>query len=576
MYKDLIFSLIPYIRPYKLKTIWVIIFSFILAGINGLQVRILRPICDKGLDPNTPNAEVLALVGQFVFLGIMHFPFRFYHFYWMRSIVEQAICTVRKELFQKAQRLPVAHFGRAKQGQLVSHIINDTQVYSLGFKSLVDFLRESLRAIVCLMMAFWADWMLALVIVFIGPVLILIFSISGKKVKSGQNSVQQHHGELTHHITEGLSAQKVIKAFNLQHFIIDRFEKVQRQLFRSQMKTTVADEMSHPCVELVGTIAFAGVILFAHYRIQSGTTSVGEFISFIAAIGIFMDPVRKFSQANVQLSQAAAANIHLKKIFNEKDEIDRGPIDLHEFKDKIEFDNVTFSYAKEEEVNVIKNLSLTIKKGQKVALVGPSGSGKSTLMNLLLRFYPITKGEIRIDGIPLSQITLKSLRSLFGFVGQDILLFHDSILENLTTGKKIPPEKIREALRVSYADKFVKQLPQDMDTVIGDRGIRLSGGQQQRLTIARAYLQNSDILLFDEATSALDNESENMVQKALEKLDHKKTIMAVAHRLSTVQNYDQIFVLHEGQLIENGTHQQLLDKKGAYYKLYKLSSKHKV
>ena len=233
-------------------------------------------------------------------------------------------------------------------------------------------------------------------------------------------------------------------------------------------------------------------------------------------------------------------------------------------------DNITFGYG---ENDVIQNLSLTIKKGQKVALVGLSGSGKSTLINLLLGLYPIEHGQIFIDGIAINQIRLRELRKLFGLVSQDIFLFHDSIKSNLTVGGEFTDAEVQKALEVSYASEFVDKLPQGLGTIIGDRGAKLSGGQQQRLTIARAFLQNTDILLFDEATSALDNESEKVVQHALEAIAGNKTVIAVAHRLSTIQDYDQIFVMKDGKLIENGTHSELINNNSEYKKLYELSLK---
>ena len=572
MYKDLIFHLIPYIKPYKIRAFGAILLSFALAAIGGFQVSLIRPIFDQGLNPETPDSEIFLLAGQLMMLGIINFPCRFYHFYWIRFIVEKATCKVREELMEKIQRLPVGFFTQSKQGQVVSCMVNDTYYYSQGFKAFVDTMREPLKAIVFLTMAFLADWQLTVIILLTAPLLILIFHASGKRVKNNQVQVQDNHGELTHNIVEGLQAQKIVKAFNLQDFAVSRFRKIQSLFFRFQMKTTVTEELAHPFVEFVGTLAFSGVIIFAHHRIQTGATSVGEFVSFVAALALFMDPVRKFSQANIKLSQAAAAYDRMRDLLDQAEEADEGEVELARWKESIEIDNVTFRYGGENK-SVIKNLGLTIKKGQRVALVGLSGSGKSTFVNLLLGLYPIEKGEIRIDGIPLSHIKLKSLRRLFGLVGQDVFLFHDTILRNLTIGQTVSSDQIKQSLEVSHAQEFVTKLPDGINTVVGDRGIRLSGGQQQRLTIARAFLQGPEILLFDEATSALDNESEKVVQDALDKIAHNKTIITVAHRLSTIQDYDQIFVLHEGTLVEQGTHHELMEKKGEYRKLYELGQK---
>lgn len=561
-------KLLPYIAPYKNRAIGAVLLSIVLAAIGGAQVSLVKPLFDKGLSPDASRNDALILAAQLLGLGLLNFPCRFFHFYWLRYIMDRATCAVRAEIFSKLMRLPASFYGKSKQGDLISHILNDTTIFAQGFKSSIDLIREPLKAIVYLGMAFWADWQLTIVIFVIAPFLILIFNISGKKVKNNQSNVQEVQGELTHNIAEGISAHKITKAFNLQKFVFNRFSKTQDNFFNSQMKTTFVEEMAHPFVEVVGAIAFAGVIVFAHHRIQTGGMTIGEFISFIAALALFMDPIRKFSQANVKLSQARAASERIHKLLETPEEIDEGSLEKAVFEEGISVKDLTFSYG---EGDVIRNLSLEMKKGEKVALVGLSGSGKSTLINLLLGLYPFEKGEIKIDGKHLQDYTLYSLRNFFGLVSQDIFLFNDTIKNNLCLGKEFSEEKIQEALQVAYCDEFISKLSEGLETIIGDRGTRLSGGQQQRLTIARAYLQDCPILLFDEATSALDNESEKVVQKALENLAGHKTVLAVAHRLSTIQDYDRIYVLHEGKLVEQGTHTELRNLGGEYSKLYELS-----
>jgi subfamily B ATP-binding cassette protein MsbA len=362
----------------------------------------------------------------------------------------------------------------------------------------------------------------------------------------------------------------VTKAFNLQNFVMSRFKISQDHYFFYSMRTSKVEELAHPFVELVGAVAFSLVIILAYFRIQSHAMTVGDFIQFITALALLMDPIRKFSQANVKVGQGIAAFDRIQAILTLDEEVDKGTLEIKKFEHKIEIKNITFAYTQH---NVIENFSLELKKGQKIALVGLSGSGKSTLINLLLGLYPISHGTITIDGNNIQDIKLKNLRKLFGLVSQDIFLFHDTIRENLTVGGTFTDAEIKQALDVSYASEFVDKLPQGLDTVIGDRGAKLSGGQQQRLTIARAFLQNTDILLFDEATSALDNESEKVVQKALESIAGNKTVIAVAHRLSTIQDYDQIYVMKDGNLIEHGTHQELISKNNEYKKLYELSLK---
>jgi len=560
--------LYPYIKPYKGRAIGALLLSLLLAAIGALQVSLVRPLFDKGLSPDSTQEEALILAAQLLGLGLLNFPCRFFHFYWLRYVSDRATCAVREEIFSKIMHLPTSFFAKSKQGELISHILNDTQVFAQGFRASIDLIREPLKAAAYLGMAFYADWQLTIVIFVIAPFLILIFGVSGKKVKNNQGDVQAKQGEFTHNIAEGIGAHKIMKAFNLQKFVFGRFSRSQEKFFDSQMRTTFIEEVSHPFVEVIGAMAFAGVIVFAHYRIQSGATTIGQFVSFIAALALFMDPIRKFSQSNVKLSQSRAASERIQKLLDLPVEVDNGTITEHKFEKNIEVKNLTFGYG---EGDVVKNLSLNISKGEKIALVGLSGSGKSTLINLLLGLYPVERGSILIDGVDIQDYGLLNLRSFFGLVSQDIFLFNDTLKENLCLGKNFSDEQIKEALSVAYCDEFIDKLPEGLETIIGDRGTRLSGGQQQRITIARAYLQESPILLFDEATSALDNESEKVVQKALDNLAGKKTVVAVAHRLTTIQDFDRIYVLHDGKVMEQGSHSELMDSAGEYAKLYELS-----
>lgn len=569
MYDLIINRLYPYILPHKLKVFGAIVLSLVLALLGGAQVKLVKPIFDKGLDPSSPVEEVYKLAAMLLAIGLINFPCRFFHFYWLRFVVDRATCTLREELFKKMQNLPTQFFSDSKQGTLISHLLNDTQVFASGFRAVIDLIREPLKATVYLTLAFWSDWQLTLVIFFIAPFLVLIFGISGKKVKKNQAKVQTSFGELTHNISDGLSAHKITKAFNLQSFVSQRFNKAQNSYFSNVMKTTFVEEMAHPFVEVVGVMAFSSVIVFAHYRISSGEVSIGDFISFVAALALFMDPIRKFSQANVKLSQAKAAADQIFSVLDYEEERSTGKNDSLELHNEIKINNLSFNYG---DADVLKDFSITIKKGEKVALVGASGSGKSTLINLLLGLYPIDRGEILIDGVSLDEIQLLKLRELYSLVGQDVFLFHDTILSNLTIGKEFNEKEIQTSLDVSYAWEFIKDLPEGLNTIVGDRGARLSGGQKQRVTIARAFLQNSDVLLFDEATSALDNESEKIVQKALDEIAKDKTVIAVAHRLSTIQNYDKIYVMNSGRIIESGNHTELINLKGEYFKLYELSN----
>lgn len=560
----------PYIKPYWKEALFCALLAIPLSGIKAFEAYLVKDIFDKGFSKDSSFADVRNLALILVGIGVLNYPLRFFHYFGLRQMVDKATRGIQSVIFRKFQKLPASFFTQQKQGNLVSTAMSDTYVFGEAFKNSLEVVREPLTALSLLGVAFYHDWQLTLVIFATAPLFVATFHYTGKRIRRYVSAAQQDKADMTHSVGEALNGQKIIKAFGLQDYVTDRFEKVQDLLIRHRTKSNSAEEHSHPLIELIGSVAFAGVLLFAHHRIISGALTTGSFISFVAALAMFMDPIRRFSKANAKLNQARAAGERIQKLLEIPEEKEDGKLVLTEFNDSIEFRNLTFSYG---EGDVLRNFNLTIKKGQKVGLVGLSGSGKSTLVSLLLRLYRVANGSIFIDGVDINDYTLSSVRELFSLVSQDIFLFNDTIRENLTTGQEFSEEAIQEAIAISYSQDFINELPKGIDTPIGDRGLRLSGGQSQRITIARAFLKNRNILLFDEATSALDNESEKIVQKALERVGGHKTVIAVAHRLSTLKDYDLIVVMKEGVAIEQGNHQELIEHNGEYRKLFELSQK---
>lgn len=560
----------PYLRPFWKEAVFSALLAFPLSAIKAYEAFLVKDIFDKGFSPNSTFEDARNLALILIGLGILNYPLRYYHYFGLRQVVDKSTRRIRSAIYQKFQVLPAKYYSQQKQGTLISTIMADTAVFSEAFKNSLEVIREPFTALSLLGVAFYHDWQLTLIIFATAPLFIITLHYSGKRIRKYTSKAQQDNAEMTHIVGEALGGQKIVKAFGLQEYIIARFEKFQERLLFHRKMSNSAEEISHPLVELIGSFAFAGVIVFAHHRITTGELTTGGFISFVAALAMFMDPVRRFSKANAKLNQAQAAASRIFQLLEVKEEPSQNLKELSGFNSTIEFKNITFSYG---EGTVLKNFNLVIKKGEKIGLVGLSGSGKSTLVSLLLRLYDVHDGAILIDGVNINEFTLPSVRRVFGLVSQDIFLFNDSVRENLTTGDVHTDEEIRHALEISYAWEFVKDLPQGLETTIGDRGLRLSGGQSQRLTIARAFLKNRDVLLFDEATSALDNESEKIVQAALERVAGHKTVIAVAHRLSTLKDFNRIVVMKDGQKIEEGSHPQLMEKNGEYRKLYELSQR---
>lgn len=564
---ELIKKMYPYLRPNLKLAIWATLCSLPLAAIKAYQVYFIKNVIDGIFEESATLDYSIKLGLVLVALGALNYPFRYLHFYGIRLVVDRAACYIRRDIYNKFQHLSSSFYSDAKQGSLLSIMINDTMLFASSFMHVLELIREPLTLIGVLVVALYLDWKLTIIILVLLPIFAAIFYYTGKRIRKYVAKAQEDTAGMTHHAAEGLIGQKIIKAFNLQKYMVNRFDHAQENFLTNRMKSNSAEEHSHPMVEFVGSIAYGLIIVIAFLRSRDGLT-VGDFISFVGALTVLMDSARRFSKANTKLNQARAAASRIFKLMEMPEEVNLGKSALLEFKEKIEFKNVTFSYGKS---NVIKNLNLVINKGEKVGLVGLSGSGKSTLINLLLRLYDVEYGQILIDGKDIKESELYSYRDIFALVSQDIFLFNDTILENIAAGESYTPEQIDKALEVSYVSEFIKNLPSGLKTQIGDRGLKLSGGQSQRLTIARAFLRDCPILLFDEATSALDNESEKVVQKAMDEVSGQKTVIAVAHRLTTIQNYDRIIVMKDGVKVEEGNHSELISKGGEYKKLYNLS-----
>jgi len=568
--KKLIQQIWPYIKPYKKEAIIAALCLIPVSASKAYIAYFIKNVIDGVFNPDATLDYAIELALIVIAVTAVSYPFRYIHNFGIRMVVDKALCDIRRDIYKKYQALPSSYFADAKQGKLLAVMISDTKMFALSFMNAITAIREPITALGLLGVMLYHDWKLTVIVFGIIPIFAVIINVSGKRIKRYIKKSQEDQANMTHHASEGLNGQKVIKAFGLQKYMLSRFDQAQSEFLKNKKVSNSTEEHSHPLVEIVISIAFGIVIVASFLRAKDGELTVGEFFSFIGAFAMFMDPMRRFSKANAKLSQARASADRIFKILKIEEEHDPGSIEKLNFNDSIELKNVTFSYGKG---NVIKDFSLKINKGEKVALVGLSGSGKSTVIALLLRLYDLEEGngEILIDGKKLSEYKLEQLRSQFALVSQDVFLYNDKVVENITTGENYTKEQVDEALEVSYASEFIQTLPDGLDTDIGDRGLKLSGGQAQRLTIARAFLKDCPILLFDEATSALDNESERIVQGALERVANHKTVLAVAHRLSTIQNYDKIIVMKDGAKVQSGSHEELINTEGEYKKLYELS-----
>ena len=565
--------LLGYVKPYKWRLVVSVVASLGVAGSDAAAAKLVQPFIDwivvevrADLIPWVP----VFVVGLALFKGMA----RYLQEYFIRTAGQLVMRDLRNEVFGHTLSLSMRYFSKNSIGAIMSRITNDiTTMQSSVAEVLVGLLKEGMTLIALTGVAFYTDWKLAAIAFVILPLAGAPASAIGKRIKGYARRGQEAMGDVTMILEQSLSGVKVIKSFGTEAAEDRKFQKENNAFYSFIRKVIKYDAASSPAMEFFGAIGGAGVAWYGLHRVFIGDLTQGELFSVIAAVIFMYTPAKKLSKLYNRVQQSLGSAERVFELRSEQPEISdsTSAVELLRARGEVTFDAVGFAYDQE---TVLQDITFSAAPGEVVALVGSSGAGKTTVVGLLNRFYDVTSGAIRIDGNDVREITLESLRNNLALVDQETFLFNDTVAGNIRYGRDdATDEEVKEAARQAFADDFVCQLPEGYETVIGDRGVRLSGGQRQRICIARAILRDAPILILDEATSALDTESEAMVQQALHNLMQNRTTLVIAHRLSTIMHADKILVLDQGRIVEQGRHEQLLEKGGIYQRLYKMQFK---
>ena len=564
-----------YIKKYYVLIILNILLALVSSAVSAAPVTLIKRLFDRGIQ-GRDERDILYAAGGMILLSVLGA----FLVYWTTILSGKISSSIYKnivdDLYVKIQSLDMEYFSRTKVGELMTKVLNDPANVNTFILEFFEFLKYVFTAISYLVIAIRIDWKLTLGMFIVAPILMTTVKKYSKKLKKSGKERQEATGTLNSKLQETLSGIRVIRAFATEKQEIRNFKKISLELKKVVMKTVGYNAKSNSVSEALNYVMMAILLLFGGYRILRGSVfTTGAFLTIMSAIGSMYTPIRRSANIYNSLSTNIPSIGRIFEILDVVPEIADAPdcVKFEEFRSDITFENVDFSY-KDNDEKILKNINLVAKKGETVALVGNSGGGKSTLVNLIPRFFDVDAGMITIDGINVKNYKIKSLRKKIGIVPQETFLFGGTVLENIRYGnQKASVEEVIEAAKKANAHEFIEKLEQRYETEIGERGVKLSGGQKQRISIARAILENPQILILDEATSALDNESEQLVQDALEKLMKGKTTFIIAHRLSTIINSDKIVVIQQGEIKEVGTHEELLDKDGIYKSLYNKSFK---
>lgn len=613
--KEFLQILRRFVPPYKKYLVWSVVFNILSAILNIFSFAALIPLLQIlfKVDAGAKATQVMALsdgslkdvlannVNYYtqlfisdcgptttlliigLIMGFMTFLKTGAYFLSSASIIPVrtgVVCDIRNQLYQKITSLSLSFFSEERKGDIIARMSGDVQEVDSSVMSSLDLLfKNPILVLIYFITLMFISWQLTIFTLLFVPLFASLMGIVGRKLKQGSITAQALWSDTMSQVEETLGGLRIIKAFCAEAIMNQRFQKVNSMYRNDIMRVNIRQQMAHPMSEFLGTIMiivvlwFGGTLVLGKYPVISGPT----FIYYLVILYSILNPLKEISKAGYSIAKGLASMERIDKILMAESAIKEveQPKHIDSFNHQIEFRNVSFAYDTMVKENgttepkwVLRNINLIIPKGKTIALVGQSGSGKSTLLDLIPRYYDVQEGEILIDGININELSIHDLRHLIGNVNQEAILFNDTFKNNITFGVSADNTKVIEAAKIANAHDFISQTEKGYETNIGDRGGRLSGGQRQRVSIARAILKNPPILILDEATSALDTESERLVQDALYKLMKTRTTIAVAHRLSTIKNSDEICVMHEGEIVERGTHEELMLLNGYYKKLH--------
>jgi len=594
-------QLLRFTRPYALRLVVSVFLMALVGACHGLVAILAEPVFDRILDPGAAPGPVplyqipftdfqlslndllpsgvddiwsvvaFGIVGVFLVKGICNYLGA----YLVNYVGLAAVRDLRNEIYGVVLNQSPAFFQKTHTGRLISSLVNDIEKIQVAMSHiLADLLRQGFTLIALLWVLVQTDWQLAAISLTVLPFVGLPTARIGRRIRKTTRSAQDHLARLTQILQETISGNRIVKAFSMERFEMDRFHETAQNVFRDSLRYVKQQGIATPLIEMFGALTIVGLLTYARGKILADQMTPGQFTTFIIALLMLYQPVKRlagiyniFQQALGSAQRILEYRDHPHDVREAADAVAMPP-----FSDAITFSDISFRYPETAE-RALSDVSFTVRRGEVLALVGPSGSGKSTLMNLLPRFFDPSSGEIRIDGYDLRSLRLRSLRDQIAMVSQETFLFDETVSRNIAYGRPdIPKEAIAKAAQAAVAAEFIDALPEGYETHLGERGHRLSGGQRQRIAIARAILKNTPILILDEATSHLDSESEMLVQRALANLMEGRTVVVSAHRLSTIRSADRILVMDEGRIVDQGSHEELLDRCALYRRLSKLQS----